>query len=128
MTDKELAAFGERLYEAVLLTPLPAGTTLGLASAIRYNLPWAELPRTMRFAVFKIAAACTGEPMDVPEGGGGSEQPTPSPAPDAQRNAGDEPPPASPVAQGEDADDDDTEEERTVVTAPGEIGTQARGA
>jgi hypothetical protein len=61
MTDKELAAFGERLYGAVLLTPLPAGTILGLAAAIRQNVEWADLPRSLRFAVFKIAAICVGD-------------------------------------------------------------------
>jgi hypothetical protein len=130
MTDKELAVFGERLYEAVLLTPLPAGTILGLATAIRYNLPWSELPRTLRFAVFKIAAASTGEPMDAPESGAGAEQPAPSPAQDPPGNAGSEPPGQSglSVAEGRDTDGDDPESERPVMAAPGEIGTQVRGA
>lgn len=64
MTDRELAAFGERLYEAILLTPLPAGTILGLATAIRCNMSWTDLPRALRFAVFKIAAACVESPLD----------------------------------------------------------------
>jgi hypothetical protein len=78
MTDKELATFGERLYEAVLLTPLPAGTILGLATAIRYNAPWADLPRSLRFAVFKIAAACLGEPADQADDKSGQPPPAPS--------------------------------------------------
>jgi hypothetical protein len=76
MTDKELAAYGERLYEAVLLTPLPAGSILGLATAIRYNAPWSELPQTLRFAVFKIASACLSEAPDEPH-----EEATPEPRP-----------------------------------------------
>ena len=76
MTDKELAAYGERLYEAVLLTPLPAGSILGLATAIRYNAPWSELPQALRFAVFKIASACLSEATDGPR-----EEATPEPRP-----------------------------------------------
>jgi hypothetical protein len=76
MTDRELAAFGERLYEAVRLTPLPAGSILALATAIRYNAGWSELPRALRFAVFKIAAAChTDRPEPQPGEGGDQPQP-----------------------------------------------------
>lgn len=74
MTDKELSAFGESLYEAVLFTPVPAGTIFGLANAIRQNVPWAQLPRHLKFAVFRIAANCTGE-----AGVSGAEPPAPEP-------------------------------------------------
>ena len=82
MTDKELAAYGERLYEAVLLTPLPAGSILGLATAIRYNAPWSELPQALRFAVFKIASACLSESTDGPRE---EATPEPRPAPTAEQ-------------------------------------------
>ena len=61
MTDKELSEFGGKLYEAVLFTPLPAATVFSLALAVRQAIPWAHLPQHLKFAVFKIAASCTGE-------------------------------------------------------------------
>ncbi|MDX2087870.1 MAG: hypothetical protein SFX73_08470 [Kofleriaceae bacterium] len=61
MTDKELSSFGERLYEAVLFTPLPAATVFNLALAVRGAVPWAQLPQHLKFAVFKIAASCVAD-------------------------------------------------------------------
>ncbi len=61
LTDRELSALGEGLYEAVLQTPLPFGTIQGLGAAIAHNLRWAELPQHLRFAVFKIVAVCLQE-------------------------------------------------------------------
>ena len=87
MTDRELAVFGERLYQAVLLTPLPAGTILGLATAIRHNVGWSELPKALRFSVFKIAAVClaeTSEPgSEETTAGSQDARPTPEQAPTA---------------------------------------------
>ena len=61
MTDKELSEFGEKLYEAILMTPLPGGTIFGIASAIRHGTPWRALPGSLKLAVFKIAANCMTE-------------------------------------------------------------------
>lgn len=61
ITDKELSNLGEGLYEAVLQTPLPLGTVHGLATAIRNNVPWGQLPQHLKFAVFKIVAVCMQE-------------------------------------------------------------------
>jgi hypothetical protein len=86
MTDRELAVFGERLYQAVLLTPLPAGTILGLATAIRHNVGWSELPKALRFSVFKIAAVCLAETSESSEEtttGSQDARPTPEQAPTA---------------------------------------------
>ncbi len=58
MTDKELSAFGERLYEAILMTPLPAGMVFAIATAIRQGVPWARLAPPLKLAVFKIASNC----------------------------------------------------------------------
>lgn len=86
MTDKELSTFGERLYNAILLTPLPAGTIFGIGAAIRQNVSWRELPRTLKFAIFKIAAQCAPDALDddgvQEEAGGGTESgPAPAEAP-----------------------------------------------
>lgn len=61
MTDKELSKFGEKLYEAILTTPLPGGTIFAIASAIRKGTPWSALPTSLKLAVFKIAANCAPE-------------------------------------------------------------------
>lgn len=61
MTDRELCNFGERLYEAVLYTPLPSATIFNLALAVRQAVAWEHLPQALKFAVFKIAASCVTE-------------------------------------------------------------------
>ena len=66
MTDKELSAFGEKLYESVLFTPLPAATVFNLALAVREAIPWSHLPQHLKFAVFKIAANCTSDAIAEP--------------------------------------------------------------
>jgi hypothetical protein len=66
MTDKELSAFGEKLYEAILMTPLPAGMVFAIATAIRRGVPWARLAPPLKLAVFKIASNCS--PVDPGEG------------------------------------------------------------
>ena len=66
MTDKELSAFGEKLYEAILMTPLPAGMVFAIATAIRRGVPWARLAPPLKLAVFKIASNCS--PVDMGEG------------------------------------------------------------
>jgi hypothetical protein len=58
MTDKELSTFGEKLYAAILETPLPSGRIFALAGAIRQGVAWAKLPPPLKIAVFKIAARC----------------------------------------------------------------------
>jgi hypothetical protein len=106
MTDKELATFGERLYQAVLLTPLPAGTILGLATAVRHNLPWSELPKALRFSVFKIAAVCLAETAESTADEAASEPepdaPTAGQAPTAaDGRPGENEPPATPPTDEE---------------------------
>lgn len=69
MTDKELSAFGEKLYEAILMTPLPAGMVFAIATAIRQGIPWPKLAPPLKLAVFKIAANCNpgvGAEEDAP--------------------------------------------------------------
>ena len=69
-TDKELSQFGEKLYEAILMTPLPGGTIFAIASAIRHGTPWKALPGSLKLAVFKIAANCLPEdPSPTPPSG-----------------------------------------------------------
>ena len=53
MTDKQLSAFGEKLYEAILMTPLPAGMVFAIATAIRQGVPWARLAPPLKLAVFR---------------------------------------------------------------------------
>ena len=77
MTDKELSQFGEKLYEAILVTPLPGGTIFAIASAIRHGTPWKALPGSLKLAVFKIATNC------LPEG------PAPAPLPGGEPGAAD---------------------------------------
>ena len=57
MTDKELSTLGERLYEAVLATPLPAGMVSAIGRALREGIPWAHLPPPLKLGVFKIVAS-----------------------------------------------------------------------
>lgn len=94
MTDKELCDFGERLYESVLFTPLPAATIFNLALAVRQAVAWAQLPQHLKFAVFKIAASCVAEPDedDVPDAGAATG------AGSAEQGTARSAPPAAPVA------------------------------
>ena len=116
MTDRELAVFGERLYQAVLLTPLPAGTILGLATAIRHNVGWSELPKALRFSVFKIAAVClaeTSEPGSEETTGSQDARPTPEQAPTAADGRPDESEPTGSAPAGA----DEPTGERSTATA-----------
>ena len=71
MNDKELSTFGEKLYEAVLITPLGAGSLFGIVSAIREGVPWARLPAPVKLAVLRIAAQCVPEePSGEPDSAG----------------------------------------------------------
>lgn len=96
MTDKELSEFGGKLYEAVLFTPLPAATVFSLALAVRQAIPWSHLPQHLKFAVFKIAASCTGQVV-VDASSTSASEPTPA---SAQSTHGD----SSHGALGDDAD------------------------
>lgn len=56
MTDKNLAAFGERLYAAMINTPLSTIEIGGLAAAFRTRTPWSRLGPSLKVALFRIAA------------------------------------------------------------------------
>ncbi len=80
MTDKELSEFGEKLYEAILVTPLPGGTIFAIASAIRHGTPWKALPGSLKLAVFKIAANCIGGGGPSPDPGAAATDAAASPS------------------------------------------------
>jgi hypothetical protein len=92
MTDRELAAMGERLYEAIIETPLSPLEIGGLTAAFRTRTPWAELGSGLKVALFRIAANAAS-PV--------ATQPTPDEA------ATEEPPAAAPSDDGTERKEDD---------------------
>jgi hypothetical protein len=70
MTDKDLAAFGERLYAAMINTPLSTIEIGGLAAAFRQRTPWPRLGPSLKVALFRIAAKMgQSAPPEAPSDG-----------------------------------------------------------
>ena len=83
MTDKNLAAFGERLYAAMINTPLSTIEIGGLAAAFRTRTPWSRLGPSLKVALFRIAAKMgDSAPPETSSDGPKTLEPAAGPTPD----------------------------------------------